>query len=118
MQVESKSPEPKKMRVAQCAVNRVFARPPAEPRSPAGVSLNVSHRDTSQPSHKAYGAAGDCAQDDKLLRSTFPDGAFPLWRSRFASARGRTEPPGRAKYPKESTAERVLVLAKSQSAIH
>src|SRR5207253_3352987 len=106
------------MRVAQCAVNRVFARPQRSRGLPLALALNVSHRDTSQPSHKAYGAAGDCAQDDKLLRSTFPDGAFPLWRSRFASARGPTEPLGRAKYPKESTAERVLVLAKSQSAIH
>jgi hypothetical protein len=35
MQVESKSPEPKKMRFGQCAVNRVFGHPERQPRDPA-----------------------------------------------------------------------------------
>src|SRR5438067_12146492 len=57
------------------------------------------------------------ARDDKLTRSISRVGAFPLWRSRFVSVHGATEPPVRAKHPKELATERVLVLAESRSAI-
>src|SRR5882757_10592555 len=53
MQVESKSPEPKKMRVGQCAVNRVFGHPDRSRGNPVEATLKVSRRDPSQPSHKA-----------------------------------------------------------------
>src|SRR6476469_4957496 len=111
MQEESKSPEPKKMRVGRCAVKffRNIGMPACEPSGPLSGFLEMAERNSAGGAQTRSLCAVAPA-----VQSIFHDGVFPQPKSHADLTREATELPARAKRRKGSATPHISVLARSR----